>query len=159
MTRDTEGGTAIAAWHVRPKHEHCLGPTCFCQRREFGHPESVAQRWSRSGLSRFYLFENHARDLETLRLAGPGAQICPYEIPRTALAFQDVWIGDYNYVFAPANRSLFYNQPGFNPAETLLVIDEAHNLPARAADARSHVIIADHARQILAELDYLRAPS
>ncbi|MET0261783.1 MAG: helicase C-terminal domain-containing protein [Rariglobus sp.] len=159
MTRETEGGTAIAAWHVRPKHEHCLSPTCFCQRREFNHPESVANRWSRSGLSRFYLLENHARDIETLRLAGRDAQICPYEITRTALAFQDVWIGDYNYVFAPANRSLFYNQPGFNPAETLLVIDEAHNLPARAADARSHTINAENARQILAELDHLRAPS
>jgi len=151
--------TPVAAWHVRPKHEHCLDPVCFCQKREFNHPESVAQRWTRAGLARFYLFENEARDLPALRSAGRHAQICPYEITRTALAFQDVWIGDYNYVFAPANRGLFYNQPGFLPGETLLVIDEAHNLPARAADARSHTILADDARRVQADLDHVRAPS
>ncbi len=156
---DIGHSTPVAAWHVRPKHEHCLDPVCFCQRREFNHPDSVAQRWKKHGLSRFYLFEDEARDIPALRSAGEAAQICPYEITRTALAFQDVWIGDYNYVFAPANRTLFYNQPGFNPAETLLVIDEAHNLPARAADARSHTLHADDARRVLAELDHLRAPA
>jgi DNA excision repair protein ERCC-2 len=147
----------VAAWHVRPKKEHCLAPRCFCENRGFNHPESVARRWTQAGLSRFYLLEDETRDLDALRSAGRSAQICPYEITRTALAFQDVWISDYNYVFAPANRGLFYNQPGFNPAETLLVIDEAHNLPARAADARSHVITTDDARRVLADLDQLGA--
>lgn len=151
--------TPVAAWHVRPKHEHCLSPKCYCQKREFNHPESIAQRWKKAGLARFYLLENSPRDLPALRDAGQHAQICPYEITRTALAFQDVWIGDYNYVFAPANRTLFYNQPGFSPAETLLVIDEAHNLPARAADARSHLVIESDARRVLADLDHVRAPS
>lgn len=154
-----EAETHVAAWHVRPKHEHCLDPVCYCQRREFNHPDSVAQRWKKHGLSRFYLFEDEARDIPALRSAGEAAQICPYEITRTSLAFQDVWIGDYNYVFAPANRTLFYNQPGFNPAETLLVIDEAHNLPTRAADARSHTLYADDARRVLSEFDHIRAPA
>jgi DNA excision repair protein ERCC-2 len=151
--------TPVAAWHVRPKHEHCLNPKCYCQKREFNHPESIAQRWKKAGLARFYLLENSPRDLPALRDAGQHAQICPYEITRTALAFQDVWIGDYNYVFAPANRTLFYNQPGFNPAETLLVIDEAHNLPSRAADARSHTVLDADARRVLSDLDHVRAPS
>ena len=151
--------TPIALWHVRPKHEHCLTPTCFCERQGFSHPESVARRWAQAGLAHFYLFEDSARDLPALRSAGRTAQICPYEITRTSLAFQDVWVGDYNYVFAPANRTLFYNQPGFNPAETLLIIDEAHNLPSRTADARSYTVLADDARRVLAELDHARAPA
>lgn len=151
--------TPIALWHVRPKHEHCLTPKCFCDRHELNHPASVAQRWAQAGLSHFYLFEDSARDLPTLRTAGRSAQICPYEITRTSLAFQDVWVGDYNYVFAPANRTLFYNQPGFNPAETLLIIDEAHNLPSRAADSRSHTLLADDTRRVLSELDHGRAPA
>ena len=155
----TDAKTPIALWHVRPKHEHCLTPKCFCDRRELNHPASVAQRWAQAGLSHFYLFEDSARDLPTLRTSGRSAQICPYEITRTALAFQDVWVGDYNYVFAPANRTLFYNQPGFNPAETLLIIDEAHNLPSRAADARSHTLLADDTRRVLSELDQGCAPA
>jgi DNA excision repair protein ERCC-2 len=106
----------------------------------------------------FYLLENQPRDLGTLRAAGKEARICPYEITRAALAFNDVWIGDYNYVFAPANRGLFYLQPGFDPARTLLIIDEAHNLPSRVADAHSHTLSAADARAVLAELDHLQAP-
>ena len=123
--------TPVAAWHVRPKREHCVNHTFHCIRDSCSYLRDLDQRWARSGLSRFYLFENSARDLDTLRAAGRDAMICPYEITRTALALQDVWVGDYNYVFAPANRGLFFDQPGWNPAETLLVLDEAHNLPSR----------------------------
>ena len=149
--------TPVAAWHVRPKREHCVNHTFHCVRDSCAYLRDLDRRWAQSGLARFYLFEDTARDLDTLRAAGRDAMICPYEITRTALAFQDVWVGDYNYVFAPSNRTLFFDQPGFNPAETLLVLDEAHNLPSRVADAYSHTLLADDARLVLAELDHLRA--
>jgi DNA excision repair protein ERCC-2 len=151
--------TAVAAWHVRNKAEHCVNATFHCVRENCAYIADVESRWPKSGLSRFYLFENEPRDLESLRLAGRAATICPYEITRAALAFNDVWIGDYNYVFAPRNRGLFYDQPGFDPARTLLILDEAHNLPSRVADAFSHVARAADIRALLAELDHLRAPA
>ncbi len=150
--------TSVAAWHVRNKSEHCVNHTYHCHRDSCAYLADLETRWASSGLSRFYLLENQARDLPTLRAAGQAARICPYEITRAALAFNDVWIGDYNYVFAPANRTLFYNQPGFDPARTLLLIDEAHNLPTRVADAHSHHANAADARALLAELDHLNAP-
>ena len=159
MTDAAAGGAHVASWHVRPKHEHCVNQTFHCIRTSCSYLHDLERRWSHSGLSRFYLFENEARDLDALRTAGRDAMICPYEITRTALAFQDVWVGDYNYVFAPANRRLFFGQPGFNPAEILLVLDEAHNLPPRVADAYSHTTLADDARTVLAELDYHHAPA
>ena len=151
-------GTAVAAWHVRNKSEHCVNHTFHCVRESFAYLDQVETRWSQSGLARFYLDEKHARDLDTLRAAGRHARICPYEITRTALAFNDVWIADYNYVFAPANRGIFYSQPGFDPARTLLLLDEAHNLPSRVADAYSHLARAADARALLAELDHINAP-
>ena len=150
--------TSVAAWHVRNKSEHCVNHTYHCHRDSCAYLADLETRWASSGLSRFYLLENQARDLPALRAAGQAARICPYEITRAALAFNDVWIGDYNYVFAPANRTLFYNQPGFDPARTLLLVDEAHNLPARVADAHSHHVTAADARALLTELDHLRAP-
>ena len=155
----TPAATPVAVWHVRNKGEHCINSVFHCVRESCGYLDRVEERWASSGLSRFYLFEGHARDLETLRAAGRDARICPYEITRTALAFNDVWIGDYNYVFAPRNRGLFYHQPGFDPARTLLILDEAHNLPARVADAHSHTARAADARAVLAELDHLNAPA
>ncbi|MBP6508852.1 MAG: DEAD/DEAH box helicase family protein [Opitutaceae bacterium] len=151
--------TPLAVWHVRNKSEHCVNHTFHCVRDSCAYLDGIESRWAQSGLARFYRLENQARDLETLRTAGREARICPYEITRTALAFNDVWIGDYNYVFAPANRTLFYNQPGFDPARTLLIIDEAHNLPSRVADAYSHVVKSGEARALLAELDHVQAPA
>ena len=149
--------TPVAVWHVRNKSEHCINSVFHCVREACTYLDRLEERWPASGLSRFYLFENHARDLDTLRTAGRDARICPYEITRAALAFNDVWIGDYNYVFAPRNRTLFYNQPGFDPARTLLILDEAHNLPSRVADAHSYTAKGNDASALLAELDHVNA--
>ncbi|MBI5691589.1 MAG: helicase [Verrucomicrobia bacterium] len=156
---DPGTGTPVAAWHVRNKAEHCVNHTFHCVRDVCGLIAGAAERWAGSGLARFYLDEHHARDLEALRSAGAAAQICPYEITRTALAHHDVWIGDYNYVFAPRNRSLFFEQPGFAAPRTLLLVDEAHNLPARVADAYSHGFGAARASAVREELHRLRAPA
>ncbi|HVU33083.1 MAG TPA: helicase C-terminal domain-containing protein, partial [Opitutaceae bacterium] len=156
----TNGGTtAVAAWHVRNKAEHCVNTTFHCVRDNCAYLDGAAERWGASGLARFYLDERHARDIDALRTAGREARICPYEITRTALAFNDVWIGDYNYVFAPRNRGLFYDQPGFDAARTLLLIDEAHNLPPRVADAYSHAYTAADAYAVRDELHRVRPPA
>jgi Rad3-related DNA helicase len=151
--------TPVAAWQVRPKGEHCINPVFHCVRAACSFLADMEGRWPQSGLARFYLREDQPRDLEALRAAGRDAHICPYEITRAALPFNDVWIGDYNYVFAPDSRGVFYERPGFNPAETLLIIDEAHNLPARVADAWSHVARAGEAEAVLVELHRLHPPA
>lgn len=153
------GSTPVAAWHVRNKAEHCVNHVYHCVRDSCAYLAGAAERWPQSGLARFYLDDRHARDLDTLRAAGRDARICPYEITRTALAFNDVWVGDYNYVFAPRNRSLFAEQPGWLPARTLLLVDEAHNLPTRVADAYSHSFSAAAADAVLAELYRIRPPA
>jgi DNA excision repair protein ERCC-2 len=148
----------VTAWLVRPKHEHCVNTVFHCSRDVCAYLNGAEARWPKSGLSRFYLFENEPRDIASLRAAGRAAQICPYEITRAALAFNDVWIGDYNYVFSPSTRGLFYEQPGFDAARTLLVIDEAHNLPSRVADVYSHTFTAADASALVETLHRLRAP-
>ncbi|MBX3735912.1 MAG: helicase [Candidatus Didemnitutus sp.] len=149
----------LAYWQVRNKGEHCVNVEFHCVRDNCGYLAGAEERWPASGLARFHRDPTQARDLDTLRAAGREALICPYEITRTALAFNDVWIGDYNYVFAPDNRGLFFEQPGFNAARTLLIVDEAHNLPSRVADAYSHTAHDGDVRALLAELDHQRAPT
>lgn len=158
MTRGSSAEEGrLAAWQVRNKGEHCVNHTFHCVRDGCDFLRDCAERWPGSGLARFYLDEHHPRDLPTLREAGRSALICPYEITRASLPFNDVWLGDYNYVFAPDNRGLFFERPGFSAAETLLVVDEAHNLPSRVAGAYSHTARESDARLLLAELDHLRA--
>ncbi len=148
--------SALGIWLVRNKREHCVNHTFHCVRDSCRFLQDLETRWPLSGLDRFHLFPDQSRDLRHLRQAGQEAGICPYEITRTALAFQDVWVGDFNYVFAPRNRSLFENQPSWNPARTLLIVDEAHNLAARVADAHSATLRDTECRAVLAELDHLR---
>lgn len=148
--------SALGIWHVRNKREHCINHTFHCVRESCRFLQDLEARWPRSGLDRFHLFTHEPRELSLLRRAGQDAGICPYEITRTALAFQDVWIGDVNYVFAPRNRTLFAHQPGWNPARTLLIIDEAHNLPARVAGAHSAVLDSAELRAALTALDHQR---
>jgi DNA excision repair protein ERCC-2 len=139
---DIGAGAQVAAWHVRNKSEHCVNSVFQCVREACAYLDGADKRWPASGLSRFYLSDDQPRDLASLRSAGAQARICPYEITRAALAFNDLWIGDYNYVFSPDSSGLFYERPGFEPARTLVLVDEAHNLPSRAADAHSHAFSA-----------------
>lgn len=148
----------VAVWQVRSKAEHCVNDAFHCVREKCRYLDGIGERWATSGLARFHLDGQAAKDLESLRAAGRHALVCPYEITRTALAFQDVWIGDYNYVFSPRHRGLFGGQPGYDPARTLLVVDEAHNLPSRAADAFSHGFTGLAAAATAAELRHARAP-
>jgi Rad3-related DNA helicase len=145
---DIGSGAPVAAWHVRNKAEHCVNTVFQCVREACAYLDGIEKRWPQSGLSRFYLIDDQPRDLVSLRAAGKAARICPYEITRTALAFNDVWIGDYNYVFSPDSRGLFYERPGFEPARTLVLVDEAHNLASRVADAHSHTFSAGDALSV-----------
>jgi DNA excision repair protein ERCC-2 len=156
---DLGAGAPVAAWHVRNKAEHCVNTVFQCVREACAYLDGAEDRWAGSGLSRFYLLDDQPRDLASIRGAGAGARICPYEITRAALTFNDVWIGDYNYVFAPGSRGLFYDRPGFDPARTLLVIDEAHNLASRVADAYSHAFSSEDARRACDALRDSGAPA
>lgn len=146
-------------WQIRNKAEHCINDVYHCFRDACRYLDGQEERWPASGLQRFSQDPALPRDTETLRAAGREAQVCPYEITRAALPFTDIWIADYNYVFAPANRSFLANLPGHDPAQTLLVIDEAHNLPMRVADAYSSELTHEAARYALGSLDALGVPA
>lgn len=151
-------GTASAAepalipWNLRPKREHCINSVFHCTRASCTHLHDLERRWKESGLARFQLFREEARDLETLRAAGLAASVCPYEIARASLPFANLWLGDFNYLFAPSNRGVFVDQATWDPARTVLIIDEAHHLPARVAEAYSHSLDADAIYRLVSEL-------
>lgn len=72
---------------------------------------------------------------ETFLQLGEQYEVCPFELSIDCIQRADVVIGDYNYVFAP--RGLLGRLTGYGFGDTErpnLVVDEAHNLPARAAD-------------------------
>ena len=61
----------------------------------------------------------------------------PWDITKAMLGDAEVVICDYNYVFSPRNQSALKTVPGWDEGDTVLIIDEAHNLPERAAECLS----------------------
>ncbi len=77
----------------------------------------------------------------TFRELGEQYQVCPFELQLDSAQEADVVICDYNYVFAPRSALGRMTNVGIDQAgKPNLVIDEAHNLPARAMDYYSPVL-------------------
>lgn len=150
-----QDGDGARVWQMRPKREHCINTEYLCHPARCHHLDGCAARLHATTLWRH---DNpDTVGLDALRAAGAAAEVCPFEITRAALPFRDVWICDYNYLFAPRQSHLFTRVPGFDPAQTLLVVDEAHNLPARAADALSVTVTLPAVRAAAAVLDWIGA--
>ncbi len=74
----------------------------------------------------------------TFRDLGEKYQVCPFELQFDGAEEADIVICDYNYVFAPRSASGRLAAVGIDQTgKTNLVIDEAHNLPARTMDYHS----------------------
>lgn len=120
-------------------------------------PEEIRRNWARAGLDPQALLEDGS-NLRRIREIGRLAGVPPWDITKAMLAHAEVVICDYNYVFSPRNRAALENVPGWDEADTALIVDEAHNLPERAAECLSVRDDAQAAADFAHELVRHRAP-
>jgi Rad3-related DNA helicase len=99
-------------------------------------PEQIRRNWANAKIDPQHLLEE-AADLRRVREIGRIAGVPPWDITKAMLGHADVVICDYNYVFSPRNRAALETVPGWDMADTVLIVDEAHNLPERAAECLS----------------------
>ena len=64
-------------------------------------------------------------------------RLCPYEVSFILTKEAKVIIGDYNYLFHPMIRKFFLARSGKDLAQSIIIIDEAHNLPNRVREELS----------------------
>jgi DNA excision repair protein ERCC-2 len=62
------------------------------------------------------------------------AEVCPYEAAIKVAAKSKVIICDYNLLFNPSIRENFFSKTNKELANSILIIDEGHNLPARMSE-------------------------
>ena len=67
-------------------------------------------------------------------------QLCPYEISLLLAKDADIIVSDYGYVFDPMVAKIFQLKAGIDLDDFIVVIDEAHNLPARVLDNMSRTL-------------------
>ncbi len=150
-------GTVLRAQQMRSKAEHAISSamhTCGTASCRTG----IEEQWRRACIDPAALAADGPLPLELARRMGMETGVCPFEITRSVLPFSDLWIGDLNYVFHPRARSVFMEQPGFDHAQAILVIDEAHNLPSRVADAWSARLEARQLEDLQVELSFAHTP-
>jgi Rad3-related DNA helicase len=120
--------------------------------------QELAYRWKSAALNPLDLFSGATISENNLIESAKYAGIPPYEIIRACLPFAELWLGDFNYVFQPRSNSIFRSVEGFIPARSLLLVDEAHNLPERVASSLSARFAASDAVQLIEHLLFVQAP-
>jgi len=152
----------LRVFYLTPRNsQHAVAEAFLCRLREAGHPlrfvtlrakERVCpqeelhctpeacpraldyyDRLAASGALE-HLRDLGCADAEAIRQEAERHNLCPFELSLDAARNADVIIGDYNYALSPsATLVRFFGNPEAE-ARNLLLLDEAHNLPSRAAD-------------------------
>lgn len=84
-------------------------------------------------------------------------KVCPYEISMLAAKDSRVIVTDYFYLFHPKIRESFLAKLNKTLEESIIIIDEAHNLPDRIKDlasSRLSTFVLDRAFQEAADWEY-----
>ncbi|MFH1506680.1 MAG: ATP-dependent DNA helicase [archaeon] len=61
-------------------------------------------------------------------------KVCPYEISLALAKDSNVIVTDYYYIFSPQIRDIFLKKTNKSLQDAIVIVDEAHNLPARIKD-------------------------
>ncbi|TVP79866.1 MAG: ATP-dependent DNA helicase [Puniceicoccaceae bacterium] len=151
-------GEDLRFMQMRNRREHMIeSPRHTCTGDERCN-EQLEHYWREADLNPPDCFTSGTVTLEQAQAIGAATGVCPYALTKACLPFAELWIGDSNYVFAPDSQSVFSEVQGFNPAQTLLIIDEAHNLPERTADSLSVELKASELLFAIEELREHGAP-
>lgn len=153
VARLQEQGAKIKAMTLTAKSKICFKnePLCnpeFCEYAQ-DHYTKVAEKKVLEELGR-----KRKLSRKTFWELAEKHQVCPFELQLDAAKEMDAVICDYNYVFAPRAAFGRLAASGFDQeGKPNLVIDEAHNLPARAMGYHSPELSIQALRRIAEDLD------
>ncbi len=134
ITRFQETGAKVKSLTITAKSKICFKNEPLCNPKYCEYALDYYTKVHASGLLDLLAKKKKLRT-KTFRDLGEEYQVCPFELQLDGAQEADTVICDYNYVFAP--RSSFGRLAIVGIGQTgkpNLVIDEAHNLPARAMD-------------------------
>jgi DNA excision repair protein ERCC-2 len=134
VARFQEAGARVKSLSLTAKAKICFKAEPLCSPDYCEYALDYYAKLQAHGLPEL-LAKKRSLKARTFRELGEQYQVCPFELQLEGAREADVVICDYNYVFAPRSalgrvRDLGVDQAG----KPSLVIDEAHNLPARAMD-------------------------
>ena len=125
---------------LRAKDTACFCRNGRCELDEAGRCPMTLGFYDRLPAARNELIQLGVIDNVVLDEIAWAHQLCPYELSRQLLPWVHVVIADFNYVFDPLVRLAHFANTGKN---TVVLIDEAHNLVERARSMYSATLTRD----------------
>lgn len=134
VTRFQDTGAKLKSLSITAKSKICFKNEPLCNPEYCEYASNYYGKVYEHGILGLLATKRKLR-ARTFRELGEQYQVCPFELQLDGAREVDIVICDYNYVFAPRSAlgrmtDIAVDQTG----KPNLVIDEAHNLPARAMD-------------------------
>ena len=140
VSRFQEAGAPVKSLSITAKSKICFKNEPLCNPDYCEYARGYYAKVHANGIHDI-LAKKRRLKARTFRDLGEKYQVCPFELQFDSAESADVVICDYNYVFAPRSASGRMTTVGIDQAgQPNLVIDEAHNLPARAMDYYSPML-------------------
>lgn len=125
-----------------------------CSEERCSLADAVPERLDRSGLLD-ELRRHRVLSASMLRAAALDRRMCPFEVTLCVAEHARALVGDFNHVFHP--RAYLRRLLDAPHDRDFLIVDEAHNLPARAIEyyspSLSHPLLEEAARACLARTE------
>ena len=123
----------IKALTLTAKTKMCLKEEMICNPEHCEYAKNYYSKVAQNDLVKV-ASESALMTGELFKTLGEKHEVCPFELSTDCLDQADIVVADYNYVFSPRSllQRLTTSKFGITKKSNL-VIDEAHNLPQRAA--------------------------
>jgi DNA excision repair protein ERCC-2 len=140
-----EGG-GFNALRLRAKARMCANGEVICHEDYCAFARDYAGKLVSTGVVPRLLAEERVMEPDIVFSAAAQAEVCPFEVSLDLAGRAQVVIGDYNYAFDPWVALADFAEEA-NLSDTVLVIDEIHNLVDRGRGYLSPELSAAAARQ------------
>ncbi|HJV36460.1 ATP-dependent DNA helicase [Geomonas sp.] len=156
--RFRQSGAPLRSLTVTAKGKICLKEEALCTPEYCEYARDYYGKLARHGVIAL-LSKKRKLKARHFRELGEQFEVCPFELQIDSAKLAELVVCDYNYVFAPRSA---LGRAGALAVEEVgkpnLVIDEAHNLPARAMEYYSPMLSAAALEGMREELRGVPAP-
>ncbi len=148
VRRLQETGAKVRGQTIHAKAKMCFKEQVLCNPEYCEYARDYYGKVSRAGLVE-KLGKKKNLTFRSYQKYGREFEVCPFELQLDTVQRADVVICDYNYVFSPRGIQGRLAANGFSSkSKPNLIIDEAHNLPQRAADYFSAKLSSETLRDL-----------
>ncbi len=139
-------GAGFHALRLRAKARMCANGEVICHEDFCTFARDYYSKLGSSGVIPRLLGEEAVLEPDLIFSAAAQAEVCPFEVSLDLAGRAQVVVGDYNYAFDPWVALTDFGPEG-DLSNTILVIDEIHNLVDRGRGYLSPEISAEAARR------------